>query len=229
MANVRLGSIVADIRGSVGDETYGRNRGGVFVRERVTPTDVPSDAKTAAREAFRALAEAWNGTLSEGQRQGWRQYGRQYLVPGKFGTPRTSTGLQRFIGVNMNFRRYDPSIAFPNAPPGPPLWKPELVFTTDHTIDRIAVTLPIGGYGGPRAGTRYWLYGGMPVTRGRNFYNGPWRFLGYNYFSTVWSRDPWEETSPWDITSGGRVFCYVVAQDYSGGQISVHGQSYAET
>ncbi len=229
MANVRLGSIVADIRGSIGDETYGRNPGGIFVRQRVTPADPPSAAKTIARNALKALSQAWSGTLTETQRAGWRQYGRQYLTPGKFGNPRTSSGIQRFIANNLNRYVYHPSIGFLDAPPGPPLAKPHLSITTDYTIDRITVTLPIGGYEAPRPWTRYWLYGGIPVTRGRNFYNGPWRYLAANYFSAVWQQNPWHATSPWDIVSGGRIYAYVVCQDYNTGEISVHGQAHADT
>lgn len=229
MASVRLGSIVADIRGSVGSETYGRNPSGVYVRERVTPTDDPSAAKTVARNAMKALGEAWSGTLTEAQREGWRQYGKKYLVSGKFGVPRRSSGMHRFVAGNMNRYVYSPSIGFPDAPAGPPLWKPELTFTTDHTIDRITVSLPIGGYEGPKVWMRYFLYGGMPVSRGRNFYGGPWRFLDANYYATWWQKDPWNATSPWDLVSGGRVFCYIVCQEYNTGEISAHGQAYADT
>ncbi len=229
MANVRLGSVVADIRGSIGDETYGRNTGGIFVRSRVTPADPPSAAKTKARNAFAACAAYWSGTLSEAQREGWRLYGRQHLIPGKFGVPRVSSGFHRFIAHNVRRYMHASAVGFPNAPPYPPLWKIGFTFHTHYATDAIHLTQPFINYEGPRPYTSYYVFSGMPVSRGRSFYAGPWRYVDYNHFTTGWYKIPWNITCPWDIVTGGRIFCRLFAQDKTNGQMSAVGQAQYDT
>ncbi len=229
MATVRLGSVVADIRGSIGDETYGRNQGGIFVRSRVTPADPPSAAKTVARNAMAVLGAAWSGTLTETQRQSWIQYGRQHPLPNKWGTPRVSSGICAFTRCNFHWYMARTLIKFPSAPPEPPLWQPLWSFTAEHTVNHVHPVVPIENYPGPRRPTAFHLFSGQPVTRGRNFYNGPWRRAGYFHIVGGWWFDPTPILCPWNVISGGRLFCYIVAQDYDNGQISAPGYAYANT
>lgn len=73
MANIRTGSIVADIRGKVGDEIYSRNRGGAYVKEYAVPTN-PDTSHQQLRRTFTADAVAAWQALSDDEAQLWINY-----------------------------------------------------------------------------------------------------------------------------------------------------------
>lgn len=139
MASIRLGSVIADIRGSVGDETYGRNQGGLYVRQRVSPSQPPSDERDARQAAMTALSQAWSGTLNQTQRDTWTQYGRQHPLPDRFGRPRDLAGICHFIRCNCQRYRDESAITASTAPTSPPPAMPG--FTAAATaLHALAVT-----------------------------------------------------------------------------------------
>lgn len=70
MANIRTGSIVADIRGKVGDEIYSRNRGGAYVKAFTSPVQ-PETALQVTNETLTADAVAAWQALTDAERMKW--------------------------------------------------------------------------------------------------------------------------------------------------------------
>lgn len=149
MATVKLGSVVSDIRGSIGDETYGRNQGGIFVRARVDPAQPSSTARDATQAAMTALSQAWSGSLSDAQRSTWRTYAQAFTLPDRFGRPKTLSPICHFIRSNAQRYRTDSTITAEIAPAQPPLPMPSFGFTAKAAGALVAsgVTVP------PTAGT----------------------------------------------------------------------------
>ena len=104
MALINLGSIVADIRGSVGDETYSRNQGGAYVRARSGPSAPPNANQLNITASMTALSQAWSGTLTEANRNTWHEYAEQFPRPNRWGKRVLSNGYTRFVSIN--FPRY---------------------------------------------------------------------------------------------------------------------------
>jgi len=129
MATVKLGSVVSDIRGSIGDETYGRNQGGIFVRARVDPAQPSSTARDATQAAMTALSQAWSGTLSEAQRSTWRTYAQAFTLPDRYGRPKSLGAICHFVRSNAQRYRTDSAITAELAPAQPPLPMPSFGFT----------------------------------------------------------------------------------------------------
>jgi len=213
VATARLGSIVSDIRGSVGDETYSRNQGGIYIRGRVTPTYTNTADQQAVRAAITALSQAWSSTLTDGQRDSWRTYAHSNPRPDAWGQLNLTNGYTAFIRHNATPYRDTSAIAFADAPTAAPLWQPTFTFTADSIANTITIALPILSYDPPPAGLRVYVFGGMPVTPGTNYFSGPWRYQGKNTFTGPWVLDPFTLAYNWPFTAGQKLFVSMQTQD----------------
>ena len=225
MASILTSSVVADIRGKVGTEVYSRNHYGAFVRS-VGVWDQPDTARQlAARDIMIFVAPAWSATLTEQQRADWRSYAHQHPQPNRWGELSQTTGYLAFIRANSYRYLTTQQIAYVNATASPPLHPPQFSFTADAVADTITVTLPPTNYDPPWAQLCLYLFAGKPVSQGRNFFNAPWRYAASNLFNGTWTTDPWTLASPWPIDAGKRMWCYLVAQHWTGGQVSRPGRA----
>lgn len=223
MANVKLGSIVADIRGSVGDETYSRNQGGNIVRARAGPTGEATQEQLDCRAAMKALQLAWSADLSDQQRADWRAYAHQFPRRDCWGRPRLTNGFCRFIKANFQRRRQTSATRFKNAPPRPPLHPP--IFNADAwDNDGMRIYFPIVNYDPPFTDLRLFVFTGKPMSAGVNYYSQPYRFNEHNeYLADAWWHDPWWLTSHWDIVTGNKLWIRMIAQNDDSGEISEPG------
>lgn len=119
MALIQTGSIVADIRGKVGDEIYSRNRGGSYVKSYAVPTGEPSPRQLSYRENFAQAVSVWNG-LPEASKQIWDSYAQANPQRLRSGLIKSLTGralyIQRFMVTWVPFN------LAPEYPQPPALW-----------------------------------------------------------------------------------------------------------
>ncbi len=225
MAVLRTGPIVADIRGSVGDETFARNQGGLYVRARTTPTNPNTQDQQDCRAAMTALSQFWSGDLTEQQRSDWRSYAQQHPQPDRFGNPHLVNGYTRFIQVNFHRYRIDTAVAFPDAPLNPPIHPATFTFTAEATTDTITIDLSFPEWDGGIKNLQVYAYGGPEVNPGVSFYNGPWRYRATNRYNTEWQLDPWTFEHIAVMTEGKKVFYRIVAQMRDHGELSTSYQT----
>ena len=188
MAGIRLGSIVSDIRGSIGAETFSRNQGGLFVRERVTPADPSSAAQVLARAAVTACSQYWSGTLSEPQRDAWRSYAGANPIPDRWGQPKFTSGYVWFLRVNVGWYRTKEAIGFPAPPTTPPLSQPTFTLEAqwEDAPDLLHFHLELSGNPAPYPGLGLHLSAGIPVNPGVAFYAGPWLTVDIDEYIPGW-------------------------------------------
>lgn len=79
MAVAKLGAILADIRGKLGDDIYSLARGGIHtVRSMpVTVTNPDSAHQQAIRGYFKTSSQRWYNTLTSDQRDKWEELAQQ--------------------------------------------------------------------------------------------------------------------------------------------------------
>jgi len=162
MAVIKTGSIVADIRGKIGDEVYTRGQGGAAVRSIGTWAQPDTDLQLAVRAIMVTLSGAWSSTLSEDQREQWRAYAHANPRPNRWGTLTQTSGYLAFVRHNFHAYREASTIIFPDAPTAPPLYPPNigikvqqdgaLFVTGTLTPDATGTYYPAGEY----AGHPYW-------------------------------------------------------------------------
>lgn len=101
MANIRTGSIVADIRGKVGTEIYSRNRGGAYVKNYVSPIQPNSIAQMTQRGMMATAVAAWQA-LSDPERQLWLNAALKAPTSGLGADKIRRSGYNEFISRKRN-------------------------------------------------------------------------------------------------------------------------------
>jgi len=106
--------ILGNLRGSVGANTFSHNRGGDYVRRRVSPTNPNSTRQQTMRTILAGLAAAWSQILTANQRAAWNVWAANQAKEGPLGNSINLTGINGFIWCNSHIldasdaRRDDP-------------------------------------------------------------------------------------------------------------------------
>jgi len=108
----------SEARGSVGSLTYNTWRGISIVKARAGPTTQYSDDQVALR-ALTALATASWQSITDAQRDAWRQYASEHLDSDWTGNPKRLTGYNWYVRINV--RRQLISLAIEVLPPTEPV------------------------------------------------------------------------------------------------------------
>ena len=58
---LKFGAIVTDGRGKIGGHVMSKNRGGAYMRTKVTPSNPRSTAQTTVRSHLTTLSQGWRG------------------------------------------------------------------------------------------------------------------------------------------------------------------------
>lgn len=101
MAKVKFGLAVADMRNKLNGSVFSRNRGGAYVRTKVTPLNPQSSAQVAARSLLTSLAQEFR-SLSQEQITAWNAAVTQWQTTDIFGDAVSPTGLGLYVRLNAN-------------------------------------------------------------------------------------------------------------------------------
>ena len=99
MAKIKLAGAVGEISGSVGGNTYSRNRYGPYIRLRSVPTLVQNEYTLGVREAFSNASRLWYG-LTIAQRAAWNLWSSLNPVVDRLGEKVQLAGNAAFIRIN---------------------------------------------------------------------------------------------------------------------------------
>lgn len=105
MALIKFGNAVQDARGSLGGTVYSRNRGGAYIRSKVSACQPVSAFSSAARAIFKAVAQYWAVTLSDAQRAAWDTFATFHPYVNVFGDSIQLSGIAMFEAVNRSIRQ----------------------------------------------------------------------------------------------------------------------------
>ena len=101
MAKVKFGLGVAEIRNKIGGSVFSRNKGGSYIRTKVTPLNPQSVAQVAARNLLTSLAQEFR-SLSQEQITAWNSATAQWSTTDIFGDAVIPTGLALYVRLNSN-------------------------------------------------------------------------------------------------------------------------------
>lgn len=104
MAKFTTGPAVAAVSGSVGGNTFSRNRYGQYIRFRAKPTVSTTPDAQNAKGILANLTTNWQ-TLTDAQRAAWANYANTHLVRDSLGIPQALTGHQTYVGINARIDR----------------------------------------------------------------------------------------------------------------------------
>ena len=101
MAKIKLQGILADIRGKLNGSVFSKNRGGAYMRTKVTPINPQTIAQGLVRATLTNLSQAWRG-LTEAQRSAWNSAVSNFTSTDIFGDIKTPSGINLFNKLNLN-------------------------------------------------------------------------------------------------------------------------------
>jgi len=100
MANIKFGSLVSDVRGSIAGTTFSRGGGGAIVRNNPKPCNPRTPAQNSRRAMLAYLSQYWSKTLSAVNRDAWTDYAEGTSWTNKVGTQALISGLAAFVRLN---------------------------------------------------------------------------------------------------------------------------------
>lgn len=92
---------IADASGSIGGTVTARNRGGLYQRKRVKPTNPQSSYQVSARNRLGTNSQAWR-SLTAAQRSAWSALANTLPVRNTLGEPILLAGNQLYNRFNNN-------------------------------------------------------------------------------------------------------------------------------
>jgi hypothetical protein len=201
-------ALVTEASGSMGGMVASHNRFGQYFRARAVPVNPSSIYQQIIRSVMLSLASRWSDTLTDPQREAWESYAANVQRPDALGEPRTLTGLNWYIAMNV------PRIQAggTHVDVAPTIYT-MAVLTLPTIVSATAATgiLSIGfdntdGWAG-EIGGKLLVYTSPPQQPSVNFYRGPFRYAGAIAGAVVPPTSPLPITAAFPFAVGNRVWC----------------------
>jgi hypothetical protein len=101
MAKIKFGMMMTDASGKLGGQVFSKNRGGAYVRTKVTPSNPQTTAQMVIRGIFASISSAWS-YLTESNRLSFNNLVDAYASTDIFGDLRNPSGKALFQRLNQN-------------------------------------------------------------------------------------------------------------------------------
>lgn len=101
MAKIKLSAIVSEVRGKLNGSVFSKNRGGAYMRTKVTPVNPQTIAQGNVRALLTTLSQGWR-SLTEAQRLAWNSAVSAFTSTDIFGDIKTPSGINLYNKLNLN-------------------------------------------------------------------------------------------------------------------------------
>jgi hypothetical protein len=105
MAKIKFGALMVDARGKIGGTVFSRNRGGAYMKNKVTPLNPQSSFQSAVRSAFAFISSGWL-ELTPAQRESFNSQVTNYQTTDIFGDLKSPSGKALFQRLNTNLANF---------------------------------------------------------------------------------------------------------------------------
>jgi len=189
MARILFSGVAGvDMRGKLNGSVMSKNRGGAYVRTKVTPVNPQTTSQQAIRNRLSTNSAAWRG-LTEPQRQAWIAAAINFPYTDIYGQTKTLSGQQLYVKLNNNLAMV--GAAAISSPPAP-VAVPALALAT-VTADDSSNTVIVAGTTPVPAGFALVFRATGNVTPGKSFVKNLFRIVSISAAAA---------TSPYDISAG---------------------------
>jgi hypothetical protein len=190
LAKVTFGAIASSARGKIAGIVYSRNQNGFYVRAKGTVTNEPSTRRTFVRDNVTDLAAAWNETLSDTDRESWREFGKFHSIAREQPGGRNDAGREAFFSLNGKLLNAGETLI--TTPPSNLEVTPLVALGASATAGTPGTAEISFTPGTVPANHLLEIWATAPANPGRNSFTGMWRWL---------CALPPGETSPSNITT----------------------------
>jgi hypothetical protein len=98
---VKYGAIITEGRGKINGFVASRNRGGAYLRTKVTPVNPGTSFQSTVRSRLATNAQAWKG-LTAAQRAAWNASVKDFAKTDIFGDLKNPSGFNLYCSLNNN-------------------------------------------------------------------------------------------------------------------------------
>jgi hypothetical protein len=178
-ANIKFGGGITAMSGSIGGQTFARNRFGYYSRPRTKPVNPNSSLQSAIRLYMKYYSERWHDTLNSTQRGAWASYAAAVATKNRLGESVYLTGYNWYIAVNI-VRAQAQNSKCDNGPAHLTLVEsdPGFLISASAATQLLSVTWTKGLPWTEIAASIMCIFQGQPQVATRNFFNGPWKYAG---------------------------------------------------
>lgn len=178
MALIKFGGGITEMRGSMGGNTYSRNRYGAYLRNRTTPVNPSSSGQQAVRAALSQLTARWSGVVTAAQRAAWNLYGANVVMTNKLGESINLTGFNHYIRSNL-IRVVRAGTVIDAGPTTfeIPDSDGSFAITASEATQVISCAYDDTALWCDEDDAHMWIFQGTPQNAQRNFFGGPWRYM----------------------------------------------------
>jgi hypothetical protein len=169
---MKFGALVIDGRGKIGGHVASKNRGGAYLRTKVTPVNGQTSAQTSIRNRFTTLSQGWRG-LTEAQRDAWNAAIADYSRTDIFGDLHQPTGFNLYQRLNNNLVTIGEAAI--STPPLPSAVGE--VVASSLAVAAGAGTMSLVMAGAVPADTNVKVFACAPVSAGKSFVKSQYRLI----------------------------------------------------
>jgi hypothetical protein len=101
MAKILFTAFMADARGKVNGSVFSKNKGGSYIRTKVTPVNPQTTAQQNSRNRIATFSQAWRG-LTQTQRNSWINSAVNFPYTDIFGNIKYLSGSSLYVKLNVN-------------------------------------------------------------------------------------------------------------------------------
>lgn len=160
---IKWGALVVDGRGKLGGHVAAQNRGGSYLRTKVTPSNPQTTAQTGIRNLFGAISQGWS-SLTQDQITAWNQAVEDWKSTNIFGDLRIPSGKALYQRLNTQAQQVGYNLM--SLPPPKALIPNSNVTALSVKVAGHLIT-PTGIYSGTAATVQVFSSG--PVSKGTTY------------------------------------------------------------
>lgn len=101
MAKVKFSALISDMRNKLNGSVFSKNRGGSYLRNKVTPVNPQTSFQTAVRAALTAASQSWR-TLLQAERDAWSAAVADFARTDIFGDIKNPSGINLYNKLYLN-------------------------------------------------------------------------------------------------------------------------------
>ena len=170
---VKFGALVTDGRGKIGGHVASKNRGGAYLRTKVTPVNPQTSYQATARARITDNSQDWRG-LTQTERNAWNSAVSSWQKTDIFGDLKSPSGINLFVRLNSNITMAGGAAI--TTPPLPGTVVGPLTITLTSAAGTPAFSL--AWTGGAIPADTAWVVRATPqVSAGKNFVKSLYRNL----------------------------------------------------
>jgi hypothetical protein len=98
---IKFGAVIVDGRGKIGGHVASKNRGGAYMRTKVTPTNPSTTSQAAVRNRLTSFAQSFR-SLTASQIQAWNAAVSDFAKTDSFGDIKQPSGVNLYMKLNSN-------------------------------------------------------------------------------------------------------------------------------